>query len=393
MRVVQVYKDYEPPVFGGIEHTLRLLSEGLAARGGMEVTVLCSSESPTTTEERLGGVRVVRAATFGRVARAPVSPTLARWIRKLKPDVLHLHHPNPTGELACLLARPRCPVVLTYYCDIVRQRRLLALYRHPLRWLLRRVDSILVPTPSTLEENPFLRPHRSKCEVVPLGIRPDDLAETPRTRELAARLAQDHPGFRVLFVGRMRPYKGLPVLIEAMDRIPATLVLVGRGEMEEEVKQIVRERGMEKRVVFAGDVPAVDLPGYYQAADLFVLPSLNRSEAFGIAMVEAMHFGLPVISTRLGTGTSHVNRNGLTGLEVPPGDPTALADAIRWMEDHPENARRMGLAGKDHARGFTEEAMVDRIASLYGELVQSARASKDVDHRPRDAGKPGSAVA
>src|SRR6185503_1102664 len=120
MRVVHVYKDYEPPVYGGIEHTLRLLSEGLAARG-LDVTVLCSSDSPRTKVERVGGVQVVRAATFGRVARTPVSPSLVSWIRSLHPDVLHFHHPNPAGEVACLLARPRCPVVVTYHCDIVRQ--------------------------------------------------------------------------------------------------------------------------------------------------------------------------------------------------------------------------------------------------------------------------------
>ena len=369
MRVVHVYKDYEPPVFGGIEHTVRLLSEGIAARAGAEVTVVCSSSSPRTKVERVGAVRVVRAATFGRIARAPVSPTLSLWLRRLRPDILHFHHPNPTGELACLLARPRCPVVLTYHCDIVRQKRLLKLYRHPLRRFLHRADHILVTSPATLDNNPFLEPHRARCEVLPLGIRAADLEETERTHEVAAALRREHPGPYLLFVGRLRPYKGIPVLIDAIARTPGTLVLVGRGESEEEIRRKVRREGLGGRVVFTGDVPQSDLRGYYEAADLFVLPSLDRSEAFGLAMVEAMHTGLPVISTRVGTGTSHVNLDGITGLEVPPGDAGSLASAIRWMLEHPDAAKRMGEAARERSLRFTHAAMVDRTASLYQELL------------------------
>jgi len=376
MKVVHVYKDYEPPVFGGIEHTVRLLSEGIAARPGAEVTVVCSSESARTSVDQVGAVRVVRAATFGRIARAPVSPSLTFWLRRLQPDILHFHHPNPTGELACLLARPRCPVVLTYHCDIVRQKRLLRIYRHPLRRFLRRVDHILVTSAATLDRNPMLEPHRARCEVLPLGIRAADLEESERTREVAAGLRREHPGPFILFVGRMRPYKGIPVLIDAIARTPGTLVLVGQGESEEAIRAKVRRDGLSDRVVFTGDVPQADLRGYYQAADLFVLPSLDRSEAFGLAMVEAMHCGIPVISTRVGTGTSHVNQDGITGLEVPPGDAEGLAAGIRWILEHPDEARRMGEAARERSLRFTHAAMVDRTASLYQELLSRNGAGK-----------------
>ena len=370
MKVVHVYKDYEPPVFGGIERTVRLLSEGLSARAGADVTVVCSSDSPVTKVERIGSVEVVRAATFGRIARAPVSPSIARWLRRLKPDILHFHFPNPTGELACLLARPRCPVVLTYYCDIVRQKTLFKLYRYPLRMFLRRVDRILVPSPATLEQNALLEPHRARCEVLPLAIRASDFAETARSREVATLLHRSHPGPRVLFVGRMRPYKGLPILIDAMKRIEGTLMLVGRGEMEADVRAKVEREGMESRVVLAGDVPGADLPGYYRAADVFVLPSIDRSEAFGLAMLEAMLCGVPVISTRLGTGTSHVNQDGVTGLEAPAGDAEALARAIGRILDQPEAAKRMGEAARERALSFSEAAMVDGTARVYEDLLR-----------------------
>lgn len=375
MRVVQVYKDYEPPVFGGIEHSVRLLSEGLGARPGMDVTVVCSSDRPWTRVERIGPVRVIRVSTFGRIARAPLSPSMALWLRRLKPDILHFHHPNPTGELACLIARPRCPIVLTYHSDIVRQRNLLKLYRYPLRRFLRRVDRILITSPAMLEGNAFLEPHRNRCEVLPLGIRATDLAETDRSREVAARLRRSHPGPIVLFVGRMRPYKGLPVLIEAMAQVEGTLVLVGRGETEDQIRGKLRRDGMQERVVLAGDVPATDLSGYYRAADVFVLPSIDRSEALGLAMIEAMHCGVPVISTRLGTGTSHVNLDGVTGLEVTPRDVGELARAIRWILGNPESTKRMGEAGRERAREFSETSMVERTARLYEEVLEARGAA------------------
>ncbi len=373
MRVVQVYKDYEPPVYGGIERTVRLLSEGLSARPGVEVTVVCSSDSPETKVERLGSVQVVRAATFGRLARAPVSPSVALWLRRLKPDILHFHHPNPTGEVACLLARPRCPVVVTYHCDIVRQKGLLKIYRYPLRWFLRRADRILVTSPAALERNVFLEPHRERCEVLPLGIRASDYQETERSREVSARLRRAHPGPVVLFVGRMRPYKGLPVLIDAMAQVNATLVLVGQGEMEGPIRKKILEDGMEQRVVLAGDVPAEDLPGYYRAADVFVLSSIDRSEALGLAMIEAMLCGVPAISTRLGTGTSFVNQDGVTGLEVAPSDHQELARAIQWILGNPDSAKRMGAAARERARMFSESAMVDHTARLYAELLDPGK--------------------
>lgn len=371
---MQIFKDFEPPVRGGIEHTIRLLSEGLAARGH-QVSVLTSAAGPRTTEETLGSVHVVRVATFGRVARVPVMPTLGRWIRRLQPDVLHLHFPNPAGELACLLGRPTCPIVLTYHCDIGRQLALLALYRWPLDAFLKRVDCILVTSPVTLEKSPFLAPHRDRCRVIHSGVDFARVAETPRTVRLRDELRGRHPAPRILFVGRLRPYKGIPVLLEAMRELPGSLLLVGSGETEALVRREILRLGLESRVLLAGEVPDADLGGYYRAADVLVLSSVTRAEAFGLALVEAMHCGLPVVSTRLGTGTSYVNRDGVTGLEANPRDPRDLARAIRWILEHPDEARRMGAAGREWAARFTVDAMVDQTLDMYESLRPTPRSS------------------
>ena len=127
-------------------------------------------------------------------------------------------------------------------------------------------------------------------------------------------------------------------------------------------------------MVFAGDVPDSDLAGYYRAADLFVLPSIARSEAFGIAMAEAMYCGVPVVSTRLGTGTSHLNLDGITGLEAPPGDVRALSDAMRTILADPEVARRLGEEGRRRSRLFLDSEMVRRTAGIYRQLLNGGAA-------------------
>ena len=388
MKIVQVYKDYEPPVFGGVEHTMRLLSRGLARIPGYQSTVVCSWDRPVTRVEQLEETTVVRVATFGRLARSPVSPTLPGWLRRLQPDILHFHYPNPTGEMSCLVAGPRCPVVVTYHADVVRQRQLLRVYRHPLARFFRRADRILVTSPYMLDGNALLEPHRDRCRVIPIGIDLGRMEDTPRARQVAAEVRARCAAPVVLFVGRMRPYKGLPVLVEAMREVPGTLLLVGSGEQEARVRERIQALGLESRVVMTGDVPDADLPGYYRAADLFVLPSVSRSEAFGLAMVEAMSCGLPVVSTRLGTGTSFVNQDGVTGLEVPAGDPGAMAVAMRRLLSNREEARRMGESARARALTLGSEAMVAQIVAQYEELAgrRSGRAQRGPDFPPAPAG-------
>ncbi len=180
----------------------------------------------------------------------------------------------------------------------------------------------------------------------------------------------------MLFVGRLRYYKGLDTLIRGLPHIAGQLRIVGIGPMEAEWRALAQQVGVAERIEWLGEVSDEELPGLYHAADLFVLPASHPSEAFGLVQVEAMAAGLPVVCTELGTGTSYVNIDGVTGLVAPPRDPDALASAINSLVADPARRAAMGRAAQARVeREFELDVMVDRVLALYDEIVLGAPAS------------------
>jgi rhamnosyl/mannosyltransferase len=273
-----------------------------------------------------------------------------------------------------MLVRDQPKLVITYHSDIVRQRRLLQIYRPLLDSTLRRADAIIATSPEYLATSPELQRYRDKCAVVPLGIAADSFArrDARDVAALRARLLGQEPGsVLALFVGRLRYYKGLHILLDALPSLRGVrLVIVGDGPERERLEAQARALGIGERVVFAGDAADADLPLWHQACDLFVLPAHLRAEALGIAQIEAMASGLPCVCTALGTGTTFVNQDGVTGLVVPPGDATALSGAIRRLADDPALRQRYGAAARERARAvFSRERMLDGVEMVYGRAL------------------------
>ncbi|MBI2304526.1 MAG: glycosyltransferase [Chloroflexi bacterium] len=367
MKVLLVYKDYFP-VLGGIENHLRLLATGLATHKEMKVEVLVTDPGRRTQRLSMDGVSITKAGRWLTAASAPISTSLFLEMRRRQADIYHLHFPYPIGEMAYLLAGAKGKLVITYHSDIIRQRRLLLLYR-PFLWrLLGRADRIIVQSPNYVASSPYLRRVAKKCTVIPSAV---DMRRFEATEGAAvAAWRRRFPPPLVLFVGRFRYYKGLQYLIQAMKKIKATLLLSGSGPLESQLRHQVAALALEDRIFFLGEVPDGELPSLYQAADIFVLPACERSEAFGLTQVEAMASGVPVICTELGTGTSYVNIHGETGLVVPPRDPEALAQAINTLLDNPGLRQQLGGGGRERAaREFGVETMVQRTIQLYQELV------------------------
>jgi glycosyltransferase involved in cell wall biosynthesis len=368
MRILHLYKDYYP-VRGGVEGHLRLLAEGLAARDHA-VTALVSASGPRGSAHELGGVRVVSAGRLGTLASAPISPSLPLLLARERPDLLHLHHPYPPGDMAALLAARRVPLVVTYHSDIVRQRRVGRLLAPLFRATLGRARRIIATSPAYIRSSPFLAPLASRCRVVPLGV-PLERYGLVDAAEVAAVRAR-FPGPLLLFVGRLRYYKGADRLVRAMAHVPARAVFVGEDATvrRADLERLAAELGVAERVHFVGGQSDEELLAFYQAAQVFVLPSVERSEAFGIVQVEAQAAGLPVVCTELGTGTSFVTQHGRTGIVVPPDDVPALARALRALLASPAMAHAMGEAGRARAaREFGLERMLDRVEAVYEEAV------------------------
>lgn len=371
MRITMVNKHY-PPHLGGIEHHVRDLAEALAARGHA-VRAIVANEAPTSVVETVGGVEVVRLGRAFNVSSAPVAFGMARALRGEadRAELLHLHSPYPWGELEWLRAAPKLPSALTYHSDIVRQRVLLAGYAPFLRRVLARVGRIIVSSPQMIEHSAFLSPVADKCRVVPFGIDPDEFTD-PALEPLAQQIRAQHERPIVLFVGRLIYYKGVDVLVRAMARVDADLVVVGSGPLEGELRALARELGVEARLTVLPPLSRRELAAHYRAADLFCLPSVARSEAFGLVQLEAMAAGTPVVSTALPTGVPFVNQHGTSGLVVPPGDVDALADALRTLVEDEDLRARLGAQARERVRAeFTRDGMVERTLAVYRESLEA----------------------
>jgi len=366
MKILHIYKDYYP-VLGGMENHIKMLAEALVQRGH-EVTVLATHPTARTHVEVINGVHVIKAGRLATVASAPLSISLPATLWHQHPDIAHLHFPYPVGELSQLLCGRAPHTVITYHSDIVRQKGLLWFYR-PLLWkVLNRAERIIATSTNYIESSPYLKQLRHKCTVIPLGIELERFLHTPPVQVQHIRDTYGSP--LLLFVGKLRYYKGLQYLLAVMLDIPCKLLVVGSGPMEAEWRHLAMSLGLSGKVFFLGEVSDEELPAYYHACNIFVLPASERSEAFGTVQIEAMASGLPVVCTELGTGTSFVNVHGQTGLVVPPRDPTALATAILTLLQDEQRRREMGQCARHRALNeFSLPTMVDRITSLYHELM------------------------
>ncbi len=314
------------------------------------------------------GVRVTRLAKVATVASMPICPALVTAIRHRPADLVHIHVPNPGAALAFLVSGHRGKLVITHHADTLGRKVLRRLSDPFARRLMERACRIIVTSARYLNSSDELAPFREKCRIIPLGI---DVAH-PRERDLAKTQAlRLQFGDRlILAVGRLVPYKGFDVLIRSMRQVDAKLLLIGSGPQTAALAELARTEGVEQKVVMLGRVD--DLGPYFDAASIFVLPSVTRAEAFGIVQLEAMAAGVPVINTNLDSGVPEVSLNNQTGLTVEPGSVGDLAQAIRLLLDRRDLRDRFGEGARLRVRTeFTVDLMAERTMSLYKEVLAS----------------------
>jgi glycosyltransferase involved in cell wall biosynthesis len=384
VRVLHVGKFY-PPEMGGMETHLQSLCEGL--HGHVDVRVLVASRGRGHKVERIRGVQVTRLGTALTLAGAPICPWMISLLRESDADVVHLHLPNPAAVLAFLASGSRARLVVSYHSDVVRQRALDAAFRPFLFSLLNRAEAILASSPNYLESSRVLTRYRSRCQVVPYGI---PCGAPAAASEEVERLRDRYGSRLVVSVGRLVYYKGFETLIAAMEHVEGRLLIVGDGPMRRRLELQARALGVDGRVTFLGGVE--DVTPFCQAADVFVLASVARSEAFGIVQLEAMACGTPVVNTSLDSGVPFVSRHGESGITVPPRHPAALAAAINKLLDDPHLREAYGRAARERVEHeFTRERMIESMLGVYqGVLGAGSPVSPRRGRRPagRAAGPP-----
>jgi rhamnosyl/mannosyltransferase len=362
MKIVHVFKDFYPPLIAGITRYIADVSDAMAQRGH-EVDVHVAGVRHSRRDRMPSGVVVHRHSEIARALSMPIAPGLIDEVRRLNADIIHVHLPNPIGELGVAL-NTHVPCVCTFHAQLGRQRALEPFYA-PLRtWLFKRSRRILV-SGETMASMPELVAHRAKVEILPYGVSPRLIRGLrPRVGDGAAR--PNGRSLQLLFVGRLVYYKGIEVLLEALSLAPeANLCVVGDGAERDRLQALSLRLGVASRAQFLGSIPDDELLNAFADADVFVLPSVSRAEAFGLAMVEAMANGLPAISTTLGTGTDWVNLDGVSGVVVQPGDPKALAGAIDALGDTVLRAR-LGAGAFERAQTmFSFDRHIEALEASY----------------------------
>ena len=364
MRVLGVGKFYPPEYHGGLESVVASLNRELVCRG-CAVSCVVSAVRGAGSVEDVDGVRVIRARSLGTLLSQPLAPGFPAAVRREAADIVHLHHPNPLGDLA-VLADARRPLVISQHSDVVRQRALWPLYGPLVRRAFARARFVVVASENYRGASRELAGWGAKVRVIPYGIEAARFERTPAVADRAAALRAawgDAPV--VLAVGRLVGYKGFDVLLRAVTGLDATAVIVGAGPEEARLRALA-----PAGTVFAGRVADEDLPAYYHACDVFCLPSRTIAEAFGVVLLEAMACGKPLVTSALPTGVTAVNREGVTGLTVPPDDAGALREALRALAGDAARRGVMGEAGRRAvARDYTAAVMAERYLALYREAI------------------------
>ena len=379
MKILQMGKFY--PIRGGVEKVMWDLTRGLSA-AGVDCDMLCARLRGDGADNKdlpiYDGHSIFRFGEHGRVICVPalakkaatmISPAMIRWVRRhaAEYDIIQIHHPDPMAALALRLSGYRGKVVLHWHSDIVSQKFFLALYKPLQSWLIKRTDRILGTTPVYVASSPYLRDVQDKCGYVPIGIDPVH----PDAARVQA-LRQQYTGKTLLFsLGRLVPYKGFSCLIDAMSLLPERfhLLLSGKGPLKEALEKQIQERGLQNRVTLqTGFIPDEEVYACFGAADIFVLPSVLKTEAFGIVQIEAMSCGMPLVATRIpGSGVSWVNEEGVSGHNSEPGDASSLAETILAVERE-RSSLSLGARTRFDTL-FSIEKMIKKITGIYESLL------------------------
>lgn len=330
LRILEVNKAYYPHV-GGIESLVKQYAEDFSRKSDL-IVLVCRDGRGKTIQEKISGAKIIRSGSFGTYFSCPLSLSFIRNFRRLaeKSDIIHINTPFPLADLAVLLSGYKGRIVISWHSDVVKQKKLLFFYKPIMMKFLKRADLILTATQGHIDSSPYISKFREKCRVIPYGINIREYLNIQRKPILTEKLI-DKSAVKVFFTGRLVYYKGVEILLKAFRNVHnCELFIAGTGTLETSLKEYAGSHNMDN-VHFMGFLPDNDLKCAFADCDIFVLPSVANSEAFGIVQLEAMVYSKPVINTSLPTGVPHVSVDGVSGITVEPSSPIQLANAINML--------------------------------------------------------------
>lgn len=365
MKVLHVFKTYYPYSKGGIEKAIFELVAGMLQHKVVS-NVLAFADKYEVIDN--GASRIFFFKKTAEFASTPFSIAALWKFKKIAAshDIIHYHFPYPFADIMHFFSRIKKPYLVTYHADIVKQKTLRKLYRPLARLFLKRADSIIATSPNYLQSSRLLSQFKNKTEVIPLGIHEKACQSHMTAAKDWTREFGQKPFF--LFVGALRYYKGLHILIDAASGAPYPVVILGAGSIEQTLKQQVKANHVTN-VHFVGALDHGDKVALLKRCRALVFPSHLRSEAFGLSLVEGAMFSKALISSEIGTGTSYINLNGKTGIVIPPNDRGALRQAMDKLWEDRKLAEEMGKnAYQRYQKLFTADRMVLSYLEKYRQL-------------------------
>lgn len=347
------------------------IANGLTERGFI-CDVLCSNTKPRYEEEFLNNVYVRRTKSYGELFSVSITPQLIHKFGEIASDydIIHVHHPDPVAALGIFLHRPKARVIVHWHSDIVKQWIGLFFYKPIQNWLLRRSNLIICTSTNYISGSKHLTRFKEKTVAVPIGITSPNPVGKNFISDVKKRYANR---FIVFSVGRFVYYKGFEYLIRSSQYLDDSFVIIigGDGPLLKQCRELIGKAGLGHKVKLIGRLSSDELAAHYEACDIFCLPSVVKSEAFGIVMVEAMAYGKPIVSTKIeGSGVDWVNQNEMTGLTVNRKDPKELANAFIKLRNNKELRIEFGNSARSRFHNnFTISVMVDSIITHYNQVL------------------------
>ena len=367
--ILHVTKTYFPESFGGIEEVIRQISNGTAPLG-FRSTVFTFTQQAYKDVQPFEDHHVFRCQRALELASTPFSLSAIAKFRALakEADLIHFHYPFPYGDILLLLSGTNTPAIATYHSDIVRQKRLRFIYKPIETYFLKQMKKIIATSENYVETSQNLKRFKDKTIVIPLGISPD----TPKGKFHKTRWPETFKPKTpfILYLGNMREYKGLDYLVEAAKSFNGQIVLAGSGRQRDRLLERCHLENI-KNCHFLGAVTEEEKSFLLTKARALVLPSHQRSEAFGAVLLEAAKYKLPQISTALGTGTDFANLDGVSGMVISPRNVSELTKAMTILIENETLAKQFGTNARERFEQlFTAEIMCNAYAKIYKSCIK-----------------------
>jgi glycosyltransferase involved in cell wall biosynthesis len=368
MRILHITSTFMPDSKGGIEELVRQICINTKAYG-VESRILTLSRDPIPKVITIDGIEIFRVKKNFEISSCGFSISAFKKYKELVEwaDVVNYHFPWPFQDFLYFLSGSKVKSIVTYHSDIVRQRKLKVIYNPIMKSFLGRVDKIIATSENYVESSNVLKAYKDKIKVIPIGINKSSYPKVLDT-ELIDMKSKVGENF-ILFIGKFRQYKGLNYLLDALSNSSFNCVIVGNGFLEKQLTDQAKQIGLTN-VHFLGVVNEVEKVALIKLCRAVVLPSNQRSEAFGICLLEGAMYAKPLISTELGTGSSYINIDNTTGIVVPPSDSESLKKAMLKLIANESLANKMGGKAKIRFEElFTGEKMGKSYFQTYKDLI------------------------